>query len=217
MSVKYLIKPGFYAILDTCYVDEDEWEYKAESLLAGGACMLQVRAKGHPLERVHELIERVIPVIRKYKIPLIINDHLELALCFPEAGLHIGQEDVEPREARQQLGPDRVLGLSTHSIEQVRRAIGCADVLSYFTIGPVFPTATKADYTPIGTSLIRQIVELHPPLPFFCIDGINRSNLGKVLATGARGIAAGSDPLLDPDTTGAARYFADQVANPTHA
>jgi len=217
MSVQSLIKPGFYAILDTCYVDEDEWEYKAESLLAGGACMLQVRAKGHPLERVHELVERVLPAIRKYDIPLIINDHLDLAVRVPGAGLHLGQNDVDILEARRKLGPDRILGLSTHSLEQVEKAIAAAGILSYFTVGPIFSTVTKADYTPVGTGLVAQIAALDPAIPFYCIDGITRRNVDQVLAAGAKGIAAGSDPLLDHDTEAAVRFYVERLNRPAHA
>ncbi|HSH10046.1 MAG TPA: thiamine phosphate synthase [Oceanipulchritudo sp.] len=216
MSVQHLIRPGFYAILDTCYVDEDEWEYKAESLLAGGACMLQVRAKGHPLERVQELVERVLPAVRKYQVPLIINDHLDLAIKVPEAGLHIGQNDEDILEARRKLGPDRILGLSTHSFEQVEKAIAAIDILSYFTIGPIFATATKADYKPVGTELVSRIAALNASMPFFCIDGINRQNLDQVLAAGATGIAAGSDPLLDPNTEAAVRFYVERLS-PTRA
>lgn len=204
-------KPGFYAILDSGYVDEAEWEYKAESLLAGGACLLQIRAKGHPVERVAELVERALPTARKFDVPLIVNDHLEVALAIPGAGLHLGQDDGDFREARKRLGPDRILGLSTHSLEQARSAIAAADVLSYFAVGPVFATGTKPDYPPVGLDLVRQVAQEKPPIPFYCIGGINRANLDQVLEAGARGIVAVSDPLLDEDTEAATRVFANRL------
>lgn len=202
---------GFYAILDTGYVDDDEWEYKAESLLAGGACLLQVRAKGHPVERVAELIERALPAARKYDVPLIVNDHLGLALEIPGLGLHLGQDDGDIRKAREALGPDRILGLSTHSLPQAERAIALHDILSYFAVGPVFATGTKPDYTPVGTGLVRQVSELKPPLPFFCIGGINRANLDQVLDAGARGVVAVSDPLLDDSTEEAVAAYVKRI------
>jgi thiamine-phosphate pyrophosphorylase len=204
-------KPGFYAILDSGYVDEAEWEYKAESLLAGGACLLQIRAKGHPVERVAELVERALPTARKFDVPLIVNDHLEVALAIPGAGLHLGQDDGDFREARKRLGPDRILGLSTHSLEQARSAIAAADVLSYFAVGPVFATGTKPDYPPVGLDLVRQVAQEKPPIPFYCIGGINRANLDQVLEAGALGVVAVSDPLLDEDTEAATRVFADRL------
>jgi thiamine-phosphate pyrophosphorylase len=204
-------KPGFYAILDSGYVDEAEWEYKAESLLAGGACLLQIRAKGHPVERVAELVERALPTARKFDVPLIVNDHLEVALAIPGAGLHLGQDDGDFREARKRLGPDRILGLSTHSLEQARSAIAAADVLSYFAVGPVFATGTKPDYPPVGLDLVRQVAHEKPSIPFYCIGGINRANLDQVLEAGALGVVAVSDPLLDEDTEAATRVFADRL------
>jgi thiamine-phosphate pyrophosphorylase len=205
-------KAGFYAILDSAYVDDAEWEYKAESLLAGGACLLQVRAKGHPVERVAELVERALPAARKFDVPLIVNDHLEVALEIPGTGLHLGQDDGDIRKARKLLGPDRILGLSTHSIDQARLAISAADILSYFAVGPVFATGTKPDYTPVGLELVRKVAREQPPLPFFCIGGINRSNLEQVLEAGAKGVVAVSDPLLDENTEAATRVYADRLA-----
>lgn len=199
------ILSGFYAILDTGYVGDSEWEYTAESLLAGGARLLQVRAKGDPLERVRELIERVRPATDKYGVPLIVNDHLDLAMEYPETGLHLGQDDGNIREARRTLGPDRVLGLSTHSLEQAREAIDLRDVLDYFAVGPVFPTATKPDYIPVGLRLVEEVAALSPPIPFFCIGGINRRNVNQVLAAGARGIVSVSDPLEAEESDKAAR------------
>lgn len=208
---------GFYAILDTGYVDEAEWEYKAEALLAGGACLLQVRAKGHPLERVAELVERALPAAEKYNVPLIVNDHIEVALETPGIGLHLGQDDGDVEEARKRLGPDRILGLSTHSLSQAKEAISRKDALSYFAVGPVFATGTKPDYTPVGLSLVRQVADLNPPLPFYCIGGINRENLDEVLAAGAKGVVAVSDPLLDDDTEAVSRNYLSRIQSRSDA
>jgi thiamine-phosphate pyrophosphorylase len=212
MSFSEMPKSGFYAILDSGYVDEAEWEYKAESLLAGGACLLQVRAKGHPVERVAELVERALPCARKFDVPLIVNDHLDIALAIPGIGLHLGQGDGDFHKARERLGPNRILGLSTHSIDQARSAIQAAEVLSYFAVGPVFETETKPDYTPVGLDLVRQVAKEQPPLPFYCIGGINRVNVDQVIEAGARGIVAVSDPLLDENTEAAVRVYVDRLA-----
>jgi thiamine-phosphate pyrophosphorylase len=204
--------PGFYAILDTGYVAASDWTAKAEALLSGGARLIQIRAKGEPLEAVQALAEAVAPLAARRRVPLIINDHLELALRIPGAGLHLGQDDGDIRLAREQLGPDRILGLSTHSIGQAKAAIAAAGCLSYFAVGPVYATGTKPDYTPVGAGLVRQVSALRPPIPFYCIGGIHRGNLDQVLAAGARGIVAVSDPLLDPDTAAAAHEFAQRIA-----
>lgn len=202
---------GFYAILDTGYVDEAAWEAKARALLAGGARLLQIRAKDRSAEEVRRLVEQVLPLTRAFAVPLIINDHLDLALAFPDTGLHLGQDDGDVREARRLLGRDRILGLSTHSLDQARDAVDRADVLSYFAVGPVFPTGTKPDYQPVGLHLVSQVRALQPALPFFCIGGINRQNLEQLIQAGARGVVAVSDPLLDPDTESATREFTHRL------
>lgn len=203
---------GFYAILDTGYIGDEQWEYTAHALLAGGARLLQVRAKGHPLESTRDLIERILPVARDFDVPVIVNDHLQLAAEIPGTGLHLGQDDGSIQEARQILGPDRILGLSTHSLDQAREALAMQNLLSYFAVGPVFATATKPGYLPVGLKLVRDVKALQPALPFFCIGGINRRNVREVLEAGATGIVSVSDPLEAPDTRGAAVEIAGMIA-----
>jgi len=166
---------------------------------------------------VRELARRVLPLAAARGVPLIVNDHLDVALSLPGAGLHLGQDDGDIRAARLALGRARVLGLSTHSLEQARAAIAAADVLSYFAVGPVFPTGTKPDYPAVGLGLVARVRALGPPLPFFCIGGISRANLSQVVAAGARGVVAVSDPLLDPDTAGAVRAYARALRQPAGA
>lgn len=213
MSHKHhpLATGGFYGILDAAYVGEDAWVAKGRALLQGGASLLQVRAKDKPLHTVMALARAILPLARASKVPLIINDHLEVALALPETGLHVGQDDLCPIEARRQLGPDRLIGLSTHSTAQMRKALALSEVLSYFAVGPVFPTGTKPDYTPVGLDLVRQTAALTPGIPFFAIGGINRRNLEQVLEAGARGIVAVSDPLLDHDTAAATAAFVERI------
>jgi len=198
---------GFYAILDSGYVSSERWAEKAESLLSGGAAVLQVRAKQLSIEETRQRLEAVVPICAKYDVPLILNDHLELALDFPHIGLHLGQDDGDIRAARERLGPGRPLGLSTHSIDQARLAVGLANVLTYFAVGPVYATGTKPDYPPVGVDLVKQVAALKPPLPFFCIGGINLQNTPEVLAAGATGVVAVSAPLLSHDTEAATAAF----------
>lgn len=202
---------GFYAILDSGYVTGDQWTDKAEALLEGGASVLQVRAKDLPIEETRLRLHAVLPLCARFEVPLIVNDHLELALEFPDAGLHLGQEDGDIRAAREKLGPTRPLGLSTHSLEQAREAIALADVLTYFAVGPVFATGTKPDYPPVGTGLVSQVAALRPPLPFFCIGGINLQNAAEVVQAGAAGLVAVSAPLVTEDTESAAAAFVEHL------
>ena len=207
LSAAQLQNIAFYGILDTGYVSRENWINKCKALLEGGAGIIQLRAKKESSDERRELLEEVLPLFSEVSVPLIINDDLELAASYPNLGLHVGQDDITPREARERLGPDRIIGLSTHSMLQAQAAICLKDLINYFAVGPIFATGTKPDYTPVGKSLITQVRTLEPPLPFFCIGGINRSNLPQVRAAGAKGVVAVSDVLEDPDTAEAVREY----------
>lgn len=203
-----------YAILDTGYVTDERWTTVAAALLAGGADLLQVRAKGRSAADRRRLCEAVLPVLAAHRtatgraVPLIVNDDVELAASLPEAGAHIGQDDMSPTAARALLGPGRVLGWSTHSRAQAEAAIAHRDLLDYFAVGPVYPTGTKPDYVPVGLDLVRQVANLAPPLPWFAIGGINATTLDAVLAAGAQRVVIVSALLTAPDpaaTTAALR------------
>lgn len=199
----------FYAILDTAYVPRTRWSRVCRALIEGGADMIQMRAKTETAVERTELLREILPLFNApgaASPPLVINDDIELALSHPGLGLHVGQDDLPAVEARRLLGPDRILGLSTHSDQQAAsaRKLGPA-VLSYFAVGPVFPTQTKPGYPSVGLDLVSRIAGIRDELPFFCIGGINRSNVSRVIAAGARRVVAVSDILCDPDQAGAVR------------
>lgn len=200
---------SFYGILDTGYVAPELWSEKYEALVRGGAGIVQIRAKATTASQREHLLQLIIEYRKKAKEPqpvLILNDDIDLCLKYEGVGLHVGQDDLPARQARERLGPDRALGLSTHSPEQAQAAIDLGpDILDYFAVGPVFATQTKPNYQPVGLELVRHVAELSPPLPFFCIGGINRSNIEKVCAAGARRIVTVSDALCDSDTESAVR------------
>ena len=198
----------FYGILDTGYVSSEGWETKCRALLEGGAGIVQLRAKKESHAQRRNLLERILPMFEGGTVPLVVNDDLELAADFQGVGLHVGQDDACPRVARERLGPEAVLGLSTHSREQAADAIEQADVLDYFAVGPVFPTATKPDYPAVGLELVRMVRGMAPPLPFFCIGGIDLENAAEVRAAGGEGLVAVSAVLCAEDVSAAVQAFA---------
>lgn len=191
----------FYAILDTGYVPPERWSAVCRALLLGGAHLIQLRAKRETPAKRRALLEEILPLFAAGAVvaappPLIVNDDLELALAYPQLGLHVGQDDLAPTLARERLGPDRLLGLSTHSPEQAGAAQALpAGVLDYFAIGPVFATPTKPDYSPVGLELVRHVAASRPTLPWFCIGGIKRTNLPSVLAAGGTRVVVVSEVL----------------------
>ena len=202
-----LFQAKFYAILDTGYVSPADWKQKALALMEGGADLLQVRAKKESRQQRRTLAESVYPLCEDAKIPLIINDDLDLALSLPNAGLHLGQDDLPIEKAREVLGPDRILGLSTHSLDQAQAALSRQHLLNYFAVGPVFPTATKPDYIPVGLKLVRDVANLNPSLPWFCIGGISPGNVKEVKSAGGRRIVVVSAVLLSGDTSGSVAEY----------
>lgn len=196
----------FYGILDSSYIDSVDWVNKCQALITGGAGIIQLRAKQQTQQQRQALLEAILPLFAAPQAPpLIINDDLHLALKYPDLGLHIGQDDIPVAEARAALGPNRILGLSTHSPTQVDAAISRTDQLSYFAVGPIFATQTKPDYIPVGLKLVQYTAHLRPPIPWFCIGGITRKNVIQVKAHGAERIVVVSDVLCDEDTATAVR------------
>jgi len=126
-------------------------------------------------------------------VPLIINDHPEIARVVSAEGVHVGQDDPAISEVREIAGPDRLVGKSTHSVDQAIRAF--SEGADYIGFGPIFATPTKPDYPPVGLEEIRKV---HDAVrgPIFCIGGITLDNLPEVIAAGARRVVIVSGLLL---------------------
>lgn len=202
--IRILKKPGFYGILDSAYVPRTLWIDKCQALIEGGATLVQLRAKQQTHCERLALLEAILPLFQQPNAPqLIVNDDLELALKYPNLGLHVGQDDTPVAAARAALGSDRILGLSTHSLQQAAGAIQAANDLSYFAVGPVFATQTKPDYTPVGLELVAAVAQLQPPIPWYCIGGIDEDNLRQVTARGAHNVVSVSAVLNAEDTAAA--------------
>jgi thiamine-phosphate pyrophosphorylase len=197
----------FYAILDTGYAPAERFGELARAVLAGGADIVQVRAKKSTTAKRIEFLKEIAPLCAAAGVPLVCNDDLTAALAVPGVGLHLGQDDLPAREARKALGPERVLGLSTHSLAQAQGALTLADVLTYFAVGPVYRTGTKPDYPAVGLELVRAVAELKPGLPWFCIGGLNLKNAPLVRAAGARALVAVSAVLLADNPAAVVKAF----------
>ncbi len=196
----------FYGILDTGYVARDLIFEKCRQLVASNCKIIQLRAKKQSEEERRKMAFEILPLFKNPNAPFfIINDSVELAaeICalIPNAGLHIGQDDSDPREVRKIIGKNRVLGLSTHSIEQATNADALNDVLDYFAVGPVYATNTKPGRVPVGLQLVRDVANMKPKLPWFTIGGINENTVSDVRKAGAERIVAVSDVLVKSDTT----------------
>jgi thiamine-phosphate pyrophosphorylase len=154
--------------------------------LAGGAQVIQLREKGLSDREVLSRAREVRLLTIQARARFILNDRPDLARLAGADGVHLGQDDVLPRDARRVVGPSALLGVSTHGREQVERAV--LDGASYLGVGPVFPSGTKDFSALAGLEFVRQAAETST-LPWFAIGGIDESNLDAVLEAGARRVA----------------------------
>jgi thiamine-phosphate pyrophosphorylase len=196
--------PKLYGILDLGYVAEEGAAPATAALLAGGVDLLQLRAKNQPAATIRRVGESLLPLCRAAGVPFILNDHPALAAEIGADGVHLGQDDGTLAAARLIIGPDRIIGRSTHSLDQARAAL--VEGFDYIGFGPLFATPTKAGRPAIGLQDIAAMErEVGRHIPAFCIGGIKRSNLTYVLAAGARRVVIVSDLLLARDVLAATR------------
>lgn len=187
-----------YGIADLGYLAASELEVKVETLLAGGVDLLQLRGKGHPFAEIESYARRIQPLCGAAGVPLIINDHVEIAARVGAEGVHLGQDDGAIAAARESLPDGALVGRSTHSVDQAREAR--AEGADYIGFGPLFPTPTKEGRPGIGIAEIAAVEgEVGSHLPVFCIGGIKLENLAEVIAAGARRVVIVSGLLQAPD------------------
>ncbi len=138
-------------------------------------------------------------------VTLLINDRCDLALAVKADGVHLGQEDLPLADARRLLGPEKIIGLSTHNLDQVREAV--AGQPDYIGFGPIFNTVTKADHDPVvGVEGLRAARAM-TRLPIFAIGGIVPQHVAELMAAGANGVAVISAILKAPDLERAIKAF----------
>jgi thiamine-phosphate pyrophosphorylase len=191
-----------YGILDLGYVDAHSLTRVAREMIAGGVDIIQLRGKNQTPAELHELAAPLHAITRDADVPLVINDHPEIARDLGAEGVHVGQDDLSVAEARAVVGSACFVGKSTHSFDQARGAM--AEGADYIGFGPLFATPTKPDYDAIGTEDIAR-VHRSATLPIFCIGGIKLENLAYVIASGAERVVIVSGLLQAPDIAEYAR------------
>lgn len=159
--------------------------------LAAGVDLVQIREKSMTDRKLLEHGKRVRGWTREANAMLIMNDRPDLAIAIDADGVHVGQDELPVREVRQIVGPRRLIGVSTHNIEQARQAV--LDGADYIGVGPTFPTSTKkfSEHEYAGLDFVRQVAA-EITLPWFAIGGIQADNLQQVLKAGATRVAVSS-------------------------
>ena len=195
---------GLYAVTPDS-ADTPDLLAKVAAVLAGGACLLQYRNKIASAALRLTQGRALLALCREYRVPLIINDHLELALTLDAHGLHIGGEDGPAAEARKRLGPGKILGISCYG--RIENALAAADAgASYVAFGGFFPSKVKPGAARTPVELLGE-AKRGLRLPVVAIGGITLDNAPQLIAAGADGVAVISALFEAPDIRGAARRF----------
>jgi thiamine-phosphate pyrophosphorylase len=199
-----------YAIIDSSYVTPEDIPTVAEKILASGVRTIQLRMKKEPYPastssgEFLRLARELRGITKKFDAKFIVNDRIDIALMSEADGVHIGLEDIPPEEARKLLGPDRIIGYSTHTVEEALygNELAKSGVVDYISIGPIFPTKTKKDASKVvGLELLRAAAD-RVTVPITAIGGITEENLDSVLtalASNKSGVALISEILLATD------------------
>lgn len=191
---------GLHAIVDVRVASNAGWKPTdlARAFLDGGARVLQLRAKDLPSAAFLDMSDALVAMADDYKARIIVNDRVDVARLSRAAGAHVGQEDLPPAIAREQLGPAAIVGFSTHTVVQVDGAI--REPVSYIAVGPVFGTATKdTGYSAVGLAFLSRAVRLAGSIPIVAIGGVKLENARTAIDAGASAVAVISDLLVgDP-------------------
>jgi thiamine-phosphate pyrophosphorylase len=211
--------PKLYAITDRQWSNCTHEEI-VRMLLDGGASLIQLRDKEASGREMLDQAIACLKLTREAGATLIINDRVDVALTAGADGVHLGQDDLSVAEAREILGEDKIIGVSTHSIDQFRAALETS--ANYIALGPVFPTLTKENTAPvIGLELVREARKL-TDRPLVAIGGINLGRAPEVIEAGADCVAVISAlyPLPEkvdlgskPEITMAVRNFLEILSS----
>jgi thiamine-phosphate pyrophosphorylase len=171
-------------------------------VLEAGVDIVQLRDKHLEARPALELAAIVRRRTREFGALFVVNDRVDLAIAADADGVHVGQQDLSPEEARRQMGPRALIGLSTHARDEILAA--AATGADYIAVGPVHATPTKPGRPAVGHDLVRFAAE-RAVQPFFAVGGIDQGNVGDVVAAGARRIAVVRALTEAPDPAEAAR------------
>lgn len=177
--------------------------------IQGGATVIQLREKDFTARRLIDVGRQIREITQQHNVAFIVNDRVDVALAVDADGVHLGQDDLPVWVARRILGPEKLVGVSTHSLEQALQAQ--KDGADYIGVGPVFETHTKYDVCPtVGLELVKE-VSLKVTIPKVAIGGIKAHNVEEAVAAGADGVAVITAIAAAPDPEQAARELKEAV------
>ncbi|KAF5084278.1 Thiamine-phosphate synthase [anaerobic digester metagenome] len=175
-----------YAVTDRAWLQERKLAEDVEKALIGGATFVQLREKDASFEEFVEQAKEVKEVCKKYNVPFVINDNIEVALAVDADGVHVGQSDMETGSVREKLGKDKIIGVSTRTVEEALLAQERG--ADYLGVGAMFQTSTKLDAADVTFDELKAICGA-VKIPIVAIGGINNHNVAELRGTGIDGVA----------------------------
>ena len=175
-----------YAITDRHWLNHQTLKSQVEKALKGGATMIQIREKDLNEKDFLLEAEELLALCRSYNVPFIVNDNVELAVKIGADGVHVGQSDMNARDVRALIGNDKILGVSTQTVEQALFAQECG--ADYLGVGAVFPTGSKDDAEVLDRKTLMDICKA-VSIPVVAIGGITKDNVRELKGTGIAGIS----------------------------
>ena len=209
-----LVLPRLYVILDSGLLTIPAQDC-AQELAGAGVRLLQYRNKVAPARELLISSRNLASLLTPLGVSFLVNDRPDVAVLAGASGVHVGQDDLEAEQARELVGKEKWVGVSTHNLEQFQKA--AATSADYIAVGPVFSTSSKANPDPvIGTEFVRRARGLTEK-PIVAIGGITLESAASVIEAGADCVAVISDILLAPDRGRRARQYLELLGAANHA
>lgn len=184
-----------------------------EEAILGGVDIVQLRDKTSNKREILGKARELRELTRRHNVLFIVNDHIDIALAVDADGIHLGQDDLPLPEARKIMGSGKIIGISTHAIEEAREAE--REGADYIGVGPVFPTKSKVDVVePVTTEYVREVAK-EIRIPFVAIGGIKLHNVDQVLEAGATRICVISEIVGSPDVRGTSGKLLQRIISHT--
>lgn len=191
-----------YAVTDRSWLNGETLYGQVEKALKGGVTFVQLREKNLDQEHFLEEAREIKELCRKYHVPFVINDNVEIAAAIDADGVHVGQSDMEAGDVQAKLGKDKIIGVTAKTVEQALLAE--ARGADYLGVGAVFHTGSKADAREISHETFKEICAA-VKIPVVAIGGISKDNVMQLAGYGMDGIAVISGIFAQPDIEEAAR------------
>lgn len=197
-----------YLVTDRHWLGDRSLKEDVEKALQGGGTFVQLREKHLEKDVFLQEAREIQSLCKKYQVPFVINDNVELASEISADGVHVGQSDTAAKKAREMLGNRAIIGVSVSTLEQAKRAE--QDGADYLGVGAVFPTSSKDDAELVSHEMLQEITK-GVSIPVIAIGGIDQCNVEKLKNTGIQGIAVISAIFSKEDIRGAAEELRDAV------